>query len=95
MACLPMADPLVVLREEFDDWAVLFHPDTGAAVGLNPVGVAIWQRLDGQHTLNQIVAKVSEQFDQVPGGATEEVSAFVADLVARGFASDRAGAQAV
>ena len=88
MSCLPMADPLVVLREEFDDWAVLFHPDAGSAVGLNPVGVAIWRQLDGQHTLDQIVAAVSQQFDQVPGSATDEVGAFVSDLVARGFASE-------
>ena len=26
---LPLANPLVVLREEFDGWAVLFDPDTG------------------------------------------------------------------
>ena len=27
---MPIANPLVVLREEFDDWAVLFDPDKGA-----------------------------------------------------------------
>ncbi|RPJ51839.1 MAG: SynChlorMet cassette protein ScmD, partial [Acidobacteria bacterium] len=43
----PIANPTVVLREEFDDWAVLFNPDTAAAVGTNPVGVAVWKRMDG------------------------------------------------
>ena len=38
----PVANPLIVLREEFDDWAVLFNPDTGAAAGINSMGVAIW-----------------------------------------------------
>ena len=42
----PVANPLIVLREEFDDWAILFDPDTGSAVGINPVGVAIWKVLD-------------------------------------------------
>ena len=31
----PIANPLIVLREEFDDWAILFDPDTGDAFGLN------------------------------------------------------------
>ncbi len=26
----PLVNPGVVLREEFDDWAVLFNPDTAA-----------------------------------------------------------------
>ena len=44
----PIANPIVVLREEFDDWAVLFNPDTADALGINPVGVAVWKRMDGQ-----------------------------------------------
>ena len=46
----PIANPLSVLREEFDDWALLFDPDSGKVVGLNPVSVFIWKRLDGNHT---------------------------------------------
>jgi hypothetical protein len=44
----PVANPLIVLREEFDDWAILFDPDTGNAFGLNPTGVFIWKLLDGK-----------------------------------------------
>ena len=29
----PVPDPQVVLREDFADWAILFHPRTGEAVG--------------------------------------------------------------
>jgi hypothetical protein len=45
----PVAKSVVVLREEFDEWAVLYNPDTADAVGINPVGVAIWKLLDGIH----------------------------------------------
>jgi SynChlorMet cassette protein ScmD len=51
----PLANPLVVLREEFDDWAILFDPDTGHAYGLNPVSVFIWKHLDGKHTMANIL----------------------------------------
>jgi len=30
----PIPNPFVVLREEFDDWAILFNPDNARAVGL-------------------------------------------------------------
>jgi len=53
----PVANPLVVLREEFDDWAVLFDPDSGNAFGLNPLGVFIWKLLDGHRTIEDIRRK--------------------------------------
>lgn len=81
----PVAHPVVVLREEFDDWAVLFHPDTAEAVGINPVGVALWKRMDGTHSLTDLVAELGELFSGVPGSAPEEVAAFVEDLEQRGF----------
>ena len=38
---LPVANPSIVFREELDDWALLFDPDTGEAYGINPVGAYI------------------------------------------------------
>jgi hypothetical protein len=32
----PIGNPVVMLREEFDDRAILFDPDTGHGFGLNP-----------------------------------------------------------
>jgi SynChlorMet cassette protein ScmD len=81
----PMANPVVVLREEFDDWAVLFNPDTAEAVGINPVGIAVWKRMDGRQTVGEITLKIQEQFSQVPGTAAAEISKFIADLEQRGF----------
>ena len=46
----PTANPDVVLREEFDDWAILFNPDTGRGFGLNPTGVYLWKIFDGKST---------------------------------------------
>ena len=50
-----IANPIVVLRKEFDDWAVLFNPDTAEAVGVNPVGVAIWELLTGKNSLEYML----------------------------------------
>lgn len=81
----PVANPVVVLREEFDDWAVLFNPDTAEAVGINPIGVAIWKLMDGERNLEGIVAEVKDRFADVPETALEEVTTFVGNLVESGF----------
>ena len=82
----PVANALVVLREEFDDWAVLFDPDSGKGFGLNPVSVFIWKHLDGKHTLANIVAELLENCENVPDDAEESVRAFIEVLVERGLA---------
>ena len=80
-----IVNPVVVLRKEFDDWAVLFNPDTAEAVGINPVGVAIWELLDQQIDIQEIVANISQNFADVPGSAKDEMETFIADLAKRGF----------
>ncbi|NIQ38084.1 MAG: SynChlorMet cassette protein ScmD [Proteobacteria bacterium] len=82
----PVANPLTVLREEFDDWAVLFDPDSGNAFGLNPVGVFIWKRLDGRHTVPELVTELRENCNNVPAEAERHVETFVQDLVEQGLA---------
>ena len=81
----PIANPIVVLREEFDDWAVLFNPDTAAAVGTNPVGIAVWKRMDGKRSLVEIVAEIKTSFEDAPEAALEEITAFVSKLAEQGF----------
>jgi SynChlorMet cassette protein ScmD len=81
----PIANPLVVLREEFDDWAVLFNPDNARALGINPVGVAVWKGMDGKSSLEEIVSKIKDCFEGVPETAFQEVTAFVNTLTEEGF----------
>jgi len=82
----PIANPLIVLREEFDDWAILFDPDSGEGHGLNPVSVFIWKCLDGKHTIEDIMAELRKNCDEMPEDAEKLVETFVKDLVERGFA---------
>jgi SynChlorMet cassette protein ScmD len=81
----PIANPIVVLREEFDDWAVLFNPDTAGAVGINPVGVAVWKLLNGERNLKEITAHVKDEFYDVSETIDKEVTDFVDNLVESGF----------
>ena len=81
----PIANPVVVLREEFDDWAVLFNPDTADAVGTNPVGVAVWKRMDGKKSLADIVSEIKNSFEGTPDAVFNEIAAFVNRLAENGF----------
>jgi SynChlorMet cassette protein ScmD len=78
-------NPLVVLREESDDWAILFNPETAEAVGINPTGVVIWNMIDGRRKTEDILSEVHELFSNVPITANEEVSTFLNEIYKYGF----------
>jgi len=82
----PIANPLVVLREEFDDWAILFDPDTGHAFGLNPISVFVWQRLDGKHTIQEILSEMKDTYRDVPLEAENHLREFIDNLLEHGLA---------
>ncbi len=84
------ANPLIVLREEFDNWAILFDPDTGNTFGLNPIGVLIWKHLDGHHTLDDITKKVSDSAENVPPDVTDQVQDFIRHATRLGLAGHNA-----
>jgi len=80
-----IANPQVVFREEFDDWVIVFEPDQGAALGLNPVGAFIWKLFDGTRSQADILETVREHFDEVPDDAHDHLQEFLEELVRRGF----------
>ncbi|MCA1959898.1 MAG: SynChlorMet cassette protein ScmD [Desulfomonile sp.] len=82
----PIVNPQVILREEFDDWAILFDPVSCMGYGLNPVGVFIWKRLDGRHSEEEILLDLKSHCENVPGDAGIHLVEFIDDLVRRGLA---------
>ncbi len=82
---VPWASPYVVLREEFDDWAVLFNPDTAKAIGTNPTGVVVWRLVNGQNTVEQICNQLQNHCSDVPQAATDEILTFINLLAEQGF----------
>lgn len=57
----PIAGPQIVLREGFDDWPVLFHSLTGAAVGVGAVGLMIWMLWRDRRALAEVTSQVQAQ----------------------------------
>jgi SynChlorMet cassette protein ScmD len=83
---IPIANPMIVLREEFDDWAILFDPDTGKAFGINPVAVSIWKLLDGKHTKKDIESAIKGGYKEIPSDMDSQIKDFLEELVEKGFA---------
>ena len=82
----PIANPSIILREEFDDCALLFDPDSAEGYALNPIGVFCWKHLDGKHTVRDIAAELRDVCDDVPSDAEQSIQAFSEQLVAKGLA---------
>jgi SynChlorMet cassette protein ScmD len=78
-------DPRVVLREELDQWGILFNPDTSEVVSINAMGIDIWKLIDGTCRMQYIFDTIQTQYDQVPSEAQEQVNDFINELIKRGF----------
>jgi len=76
-----------MLREEFEDWAVLFDPDRGRGFGLNPTGVYVWKVLDGEHTLDGLLEELRAHAGNMPADTRDHIEAFVDALAAEGLAA--------
>lgn len=81
----PITNPMIVLREEFDNWAFLFNPDTADMLVINPAGVMVWKAMNGDNSSQDIFVELKEHFSDVPDNALDDVNAFIKDLEANGF----------
>lgn len=89
---LLIGNPDVVLREEDEEGALLFNPDTNQVLVLNPTGLFVWKHCDGRHDLSSILAAIKEAFEEVPEAEVEaEVKDFVTQLQTKGFVGPSGG----
>ena len=79
-------NPVVGLREENQDGALLFNADTNQTHVINATGLFIWRLCDGASDVPAIVAAIEQAFEDVPQAeVTAEVEAFIASMRAIGF----------
>lgn len=73
-------NPNLVLRIEADDCALLFDPDNGRVQMLNSTAVDIWQRLDGQRPLHDVIEDLKERYDGVDETAIRQIMTTIETL---------------
>ncbi len=81
----PIQNPSVFSRPIFDDNILLVNCDTGASLALNSTGKLIWSLFDGKRTEMEIVAKVCENFKNVPDNVSLDVTSLISALSEQGF----------
>ena len=54
--------------------------EMGSIYNLNPVGAFIWQQLDGEKSLHEIAAMITEEFDVSGKQAASDLNDFVNEL---------------
>lgn len=52
---------------------------------LNETGVIIWERLDGQKSLKDVVKEISQEFDAPAEKIANDIKGFVEELLRRGM----------
>jgi len=81
-----VANTSLVLREEYDDYAILFNPDTAEVYGLNPISVTIYKHLDGKNSLDDIMSILRNTYINIPDSADQIVKEYLDKLLERGLA---------
>jgi SynChlorMet cassette protein ScmD len=84
---VPRKNPNIVIREEFDDWALLFDPESGKVFGINPTSVMIWQQIDGKFSIKEISTHISAKFEKRPETIDADVIFFIDHLAEIGYVS--------
>jgi hypothetical protein len=77
--------PNVVLREESDDWGMLFDADTGHAVALNPVAVCMFKAMQKARDVESVTAVISAEYDEVPETVDQDIHELIQKLTEAGF----------
>jgi len=77
---LPIANPMVIFREELDEWAVLFDPDANETFALDPTSAFIWKLLDGKNSKEDILIKLNEACENTPENAVQHINEFLEEL---------------
>jgi hypothetical protein len=72
------SNPVISFKNEGDEGAVLYNPDSDKVVIINAVGTAIWQFIDQPRTADEIVAMLAENFSDVDAvKAHEDLKQFI------------------
>ncbi len=81
----PRRHPDCAYRAIGDEGGLVVLPGRGEIKVLNPVGVEVYALLDGSHTVEDIVAAISDRFEVSAETAREDIRVFLGELAANGM----------
>ena len=84
----PRKHPDAAFRPIGDEGGLVVLPGRSEVKVLNPVGIKIFSLLDGDHSPDQIVEAVCEEFEVDAKQAAEDLGAFLDDLRNHGMLAE-------
>ena len=81
----PRRHPDSSFRTIADEGGLVVLPGKAEVKVLNPVGIKVFGLLDGEHSIQQIVDAVVDEFDVTHAQALDDVQAFVSELAEHGM----------
>lgn len=72
------------LSAQVGDEIVMMSAQNGFYIGLNAVGARIWGLLERPRAIDEICARLVEEFDVMPNACRTEVESFLAELERHG-----------
>jgi hypothetical protein len=80
-----LRNPNTAYRSIGDEGGLLVLPDKSQVKVLNPTGATIFGLLDGEHTIDEMIVALLDQFDVTPAQARADIEAFLAELESEGL----------
>lgn len=74
------AQNLETAARKIDDLFYVMHPDTSELHNFNDVGTRIWELIDGERSVEDIVGVVTEEYEVDEATARTDVLEFLAAL---------------
>jgi hypothetical protein len=82
----PRGNPTIASRQILPGEAILVNLDTSASLVLkNLTAILLWQLVDGQRTVQEIIAAVRHECPDAPPAADDDIIEMLDLLEARGF----------
>ena len=82
----PLQNPAVLSRRILDDEMVLVNADNAASMALtNQTAIQVWQLVDGQNSIQNIINGIRDQFSDVPDEVENDVIELLKIFTRDGF----------
>lgn len=92
LMAFPRRHPDTAFRQIGDEGGLVVLPGRAEVKVLNPVGIAVFSRLDGSRDVEALAAAVADEFEIELGQAREDVVSFLTELQREGLLADASAA---
>ena len=83
---IPKKNPDIIWKNVRGE-TVLLNPESGKYYGLNKVGCAFWEKVDGKKTVAEIATLLLEEFDVEKETLIKDLEELMANLIANNLLS--------